>query len=356
MFGFRRLYSLLARMDATSERFPSTAPAIASLPNSPDRPLWSVMIPVYNCAAFLPEALQGVLAQDPGGDVMQIEVVDDASTDADVEALVRQLGGGRVGYFRQPRNVGSLRNFETCLNRARGHLIHLLHGDDRVLTGFYAKMQSLFEQYPQIGAAFSHYAFLDETGHRVFEPLPAAATEGVLSNWLLRIAQQQYIQYAAIAVRRSAYENLGSFYGTNYGEDWEMWVRIARHYPFAYTPELLAEYRQHAGSISWEKAHSGRLIHDLVQTIKRIEKHLPVSERARISRIARKYYATYSIDVAYGVFEETNSWSLAHSHMKQSLHMSKHPSVYYKLLSIYAKAIRTKLALRTKLASLLNES
>ncbi len=46
------------------------------------------------------------------------------------------------------------------------------------------------------------------------------------------------------------YENLGAFYGVDYGEDWEMWVRIARHYPVAYTPQVLAAYRLHAASIS----------------------------------------------------------------------------------------------------------
>ncbi|WP_375416294.1 glycosyltransferase family 2 protein [uncultured Hymenobacter sp.] len=330
-------------MTTSSERFPSTAPLIAALPDSPDRPLWSVMIPVYNCAAFLCEALQSVLAQDMGAQAMQIQVVDDASTDADVEALVLEIGAGRVEYFRQAENVGSLRNFETCINHARGHLVHLLHGDDRVLLGFYQKLTSLFEKYPLVGAAFSHHAFIDESGIRRYTPPLVDPAEGLLDNWLLRIAQQVYTQYVAIAVRRSVYEKLGGFYGTSYGEDWEMWVRIARHYPFAYSPELLAEYRVHSGSISWEKARSGQIISDLSRVIKRIEKHLPQHERARISRIARKYYASYNIDVAYEVFQETGNWTLAYAQVKRSLSMSNHPSIYYKLLNINLKIVRSKL-------------
>src|SRR3954468_10245800 len=89
-------------------------PVIAPVSGS-NRPRWSVMIPVYNCATYLPRTLQSVLQQDLGEENMQIEVVDDASTDADVKALVAQLGHGRVTYFRQPQNVGSLKNFETCL-------------------------------------------------------------------------------------------------------------------------------------------------------------------------------------------------------------------------------------------------
>jgi hypothetical protein len=53
--------------------------------------------------------------------------------DNNIEELVKKVGKGRVSYFRQKKqNVGSLRNFETCINRSRGKYIHLLHGDDRV--------------------------------------------------------------------------------------------------------------------------------------------------------------------------------------------------------------------------------
>src|SRR5688572_18282566 len=98
------------------------------------------MIPAYNCAGFLVEAINSVLVQDPGEKIMQIQVVDDYSTDTDVRQLVQDVGRGRIEYFRQPQNVGSVRNFETCLNRSRGRIIHLLHADDKVKPGFYKKL------------------------------------------------------------------------------------------------------------------------------------------------------------------------------------------------------------------------
>jgi glycosyltransferase involved in cell wall biosynthesis len=208
------------------------------------------MIPVYNCASYLVETLTSVLAQDPGAEVMQIQVVDDASTDTDVAALVRALGGHRVEYYRQPANVGSLRNFETCLNQARGQLVHLLHGDDRVRPGFYTKMGALFEAYPAMGSAACHYAYIGDASELVHVPPLLAPEAGLLDNWLLRIARTQALQYACTVVRRSVYEQLGGFYGTNYAEDWEMWVRIARHYPVGYLPETLADYRHRTHSIS----------------------------------------------------------------------------------------------------------
>ena len=55
-----------------------TVPRIAPVPAGVRRPRWSVMIPTFNCAKYLRETLGSVLAQDPGPERMQIEVVDAA--------------------------------------------------------------------------------------------------------------------------------------------------------------------------------------------------------------------------------------------------------------------------------------
>ena len=126
------------------KRIPSTPPKINPLTDVRNRILWSVMIPVYNCINYLKYTLLSVLEQDLGPLIMQIEVIDDCSTDGDVEDLVYKIGKGRIKYFRQNVNLGSLRNFETCINRAKGKYIHLLHGDDMVKLGFYQEINYLF--------------------------------------------------------------------------------------------------------------------------------------------------------------------------------------------------------------------
>lgn len=326
-----------------TERFPQTPPIIPRLPDSPDRPRWSVMIPVYNCTAFLPDALNSVLAQDPGPELMQIEVVDDASTDADVRALVELLGQGRISYYRQPRNVGSIRNFETCINRSRGHLVHLLHGDDRVLPGFYHRMDQLLLSYPEAGAAACHYATIDEVGRLYGVPARLAETDGLLDNWLLRLAQRQLLQYVSTVVRRTVYEKLGSFYGNSYGEDWEMWVRIARHYAFVYTLDIFAEYRVHTQSISSNKLISGELVTDLAQVIARIKEHVPVPHRKRIAEQAGRFYAHFVITTVYELAERTQDWGLVYRIVKKSLQLSNHPAIYNHLFRSWAKYMLTKI-------------
>jgi hypothetical protein len=219
--------------------------------------------------------------------------------------------------------------------------VHLLHGDDRVIVGYYARMTRLFEQHPLAGAAFSSYASIDEVGSRTYVPAPIDSA-GILSNWLLRIAERQLIQYASISVRREVYEHLGSFYGTNYGEDWEMWVRIARYYPVAYTPEILAEYRGHTSSISSAKARQGRIINDLLVVMESIQQHLPDKDKKQVAALSRKFYANIGIGAAYKVLRETQDWPLAQNHVKLALTMSNHPSVYYHLLKFHVKLLLHK--------------
>jgi glycosyltransferase involved in cell wall biosynthesis len=281
-----------------SESHPYRA-RLAPVPTGISRPLWSVMIPTYNCANYLRETLQSVLAQAPGSEVMQIEVVDDGSTQDDPKSVVAELGGDRVHFYRQPHNVGQTKNFQTCLERAQGQFVHLLHGDDCVRPGFYQKMQHLFEQNPDMGAAFCRHIHMDEKGHwQYISPLEQPES-GILPNWLTQIATRQRIQTPSIVVRRRVYETLGTFDSRlSWTEDWEMWVRIAANYPVGYEPEPLALYRQHSRSNSGRKVRTGEDIQDFRRAIAIVKDYLPSDRANELSENALKTYAYYALDTA----------------------------------------------------------
>ncbi|MFD2512316.1 glycosyltransferase family A protein [Pontibacter locisalis] len=69
-------------------RIPDASPLILPLSNDIDRSLWFEIIPSYNCINTLKQALESVLIQDLGPEKIQIEVVDDCSTDGVVKELV----------------------------------------------------------------------------------------------------------------------------------------------------------------------------------------------------------------------------------------------------------------------------
>ena len=242
------------------------------------------MIPTYRPSEHhLRAAIDSVLAQDPGADEMQIEVVDDCSPGVDVAALVRRLGRGRVAFSQNPHNLGLAGGWNSCVAKARGHWVHLLHQDDLVYAGFYAELKNLAAVAPTAGAVFTRHAFADATGHwQLLSPLEQGDA-GVLENWAARLAAWQQIQCVAIAVRRECYEELGGFHAElAYVLDWEMWSRIAHRHTFAFSPRILAAYRMHAGSETSRLQHRLQTLPDILLGHELILSRFDPSRRAAI--------------------------------------------------------------------------
>jgi glycosyltransferase involved in cell wall biosynthesis len=285
-------------MTADASAFAWRDPVPALPKDEARRPRWSVMIPTYRSARYLGQAIESVLAQDPGPDGMQIEVVDDGSDD-DPEAVVRAVGGGRVGFFRQERNVGHIVNFHTCLVRSRGELVHLLHGDDFVRPGFYAALQSPFDVLTDLGAAFCDSVYQDSAGVQTPVGPYDQQEPGLLSDALVQIASEQRIMTPAIVVRRTVYETLGGFdRRLACAEDWEMWVRIAARFPIWYEPRPLAVYRMHDASNTERHVSSAKDAAYNRMAIKIFSAYLPRHRVDYVTRQARRTYALSALETA----------------------------------------------------------
>lgn len=320
-----------------SDRIPDSPPIIKPVDSKIIRPVWSVMIPTYNCANFLKRTLESVLLQDPGVDKMQIEVVDDYSTDADVEEIVNTVGKGRIQFYKQPVNRGSLRNFETCLNRSQGQYIHLLHGDDYVEPGFYTEIENLFNQYPQSGAACTGFLYIDEREKYLYPNPKIAGNPGILNNWLIILAQGQKLQPPSVVVKRSVYEHLGGFFGMHYGEDWEMWVRIAAHYPFAYTPLKLVRYRVHDKNITADSFQSGQHIKDMIKAINIIQAYLPANQKRKLKKLAQKHWSIYFAKTADMVYHRYKNPRQAIKQVRMALRMNVNTITIFFVFKMYLK-------------------
>jgi hypothetical protein len=234
---------------------------------------------------------------------MQIEVVDDHSVRGDPESIVAALAPGRVGFHRQPVNRGHVGNFNTCIERARGRLVHILHDDDHVREGFYAKLGAALTAHPELGAAYCRHIYADPDGHWLSLSALERPDAGPLEDWLVKIASGQRLVTPSIAVRREVYERLGGYDGRIgfAGEDWEMWVRIAAHYPVWYEPEPLAVYQiKRPGSLT-QVAEGGivremRLATEIVESY--LGDHLPPDAAREATGHARRFYAGWAVDWA----------------------------------------------------------
>jgi glycosyltransferase involved in cell wall biosynthesis len=301
------------------------------------------MVPTFRCARELRDALTGVVSQAPPADDMQIEVVDDCSDDVP-EAVVAEFGG-RVGFFRQPRNVGHVANFNTCLERARGRLVHLLHGDDGVREGFYEALGRPFADRPELGAAFCRYIAIDGDGRWLKVSELEAEHDGVMDGWLERIALGQLLQPPAVVVRRSVYERLGGFDSRigRYGEDWEMWTRIAAHYPVWHVVEPLALYRIQPDSLSGASLRTGENVRDLRRVIAINRAVLPPERAPELTRRALEVTATTALRRARRLLAAGDA-SGARAQVREALRSSRSPAVAAALLRFAAARLRRALA------------
>lgn len=256
--------------------------------NEKSRPFWSVIVPTYNpIKDYLEQTLRGVLAQDPGPDQMRIEVIDDCSPSVDVAAMVQEIAGDRVKVFRSPVNRGLAGCWNTCIERAHGEWIHILHQDDLVFPGFYESLRRGIEANPQVGAACCRHSYCDENGHWHRLSILEMASSGVLPRFVEPLIREERFQCAAITVRRSTYEQIGGFNpNLSHTLDWEMWIRIANKFPIFYEPKILASWRNHSNATTSHQIRSGENIRDHAKAISIWKNHLLEDEGQRLSAIA----------------------------------------------------------------------
>ena len=319
---------------ADSSQAEAAYPEIAPVPTGTCRPFWSVMIPTYNCAEYLQQTLESVLEQAPPLEEMQIEVVDDRSMKDDPEAVVRRVGGGRVAFFRQPANVGPQANFTTCIRRARGQWVHILHGDDMVRDGFYATLRGGIDRSPDAQAAFCRFITMDAANGWLESSDHEQDGAGLFVDLVGRLAIFNLIVFPSIVVRRTAYEALGGFHPALFhSADWDMWKRIAAHFPVRYEPEPLALYRIHPLSDTSRLMQTGANIDDARHAIAIAEHYLPADRAARLSQRARLHHALYAIEVAHER-KQKGDWPAVRAQVRAGLACSRAWPVWAAILGL----------------------
>jgi glycosyltransferase involved in cell wall biosynthesis len=203
----------------------------------------SVVIPLYNKASFVEQAVRSVLAQ--GYPVCEVIVVDDGSTD-DGPARVASITDVRLTLLTQPnRGVSAARN--RGIQHATGDLVAFLDGDDLFHPTFIGAIAGLVEEYPQAGMAATGYARLLPDGSRVVLPVHRSVRKrGLIDDFYLAWGTSAFFCSGSIAIRRSLFETHSDLrfpVGEPLGEDQDLWFRVAERTRIAFDPAVHADYR-----------------------------------------------------------------------------------------------------------------
>jgi glycosyltransferase involved in cell wall biosynthesis len=199
----------------------------------------SVIIPAYNQAQYLKQAIDSALSQE--GVILEVIVIDDGSQDETPELLKEYKN--RIHALRH-ENQGAAGARNSGLDISSGQFIAFLDADDRWLPGHLAGSMEVFSNEPEVGLTYSDARVIDEEGR--FEKYRVSPRKASLESLVLG----NYITTSSVVLRKGCLEKCGKFdTGFRYtSQDWDMWMRIAAKYQFRHTGHALAEYRRHSQS------------------------------------------------------------------------------------------------------------
>jgi GT2 family glycosyltransferase len=220
-------------------------------------PWLSILMPTYNGAAWLGEALASVASQDLDG--VELLAVDDGSTD-DTLAILRSFESRLPLRVTAGAHVGNwVASTNRALAEAKGEYVSLLHQDDLHLAGRLARMRAVTRENPDVDLLLHQTAFVDERGRRIGLwscPLPEYPQRASAETILGRLAVQNWIGIPSPVFRaRAAREVGGMDEQLWFTADWDLWGKLAARGPVVYLGECLAAFRIHPGSQTVTGSH-----------------------------------------------------------------------------------------------------
>jgi glycosyltransferase involved in cell wall biosynthesis len=280
-------------------------PRVDPIHDDNHRPFWSVMVTSYNRTEYLEYALKSILDQGFTPDEMQIEVVDDCSTQGNIEAIIREVGKGRVSFYRQPNNVGIYANWNTCIHRSRGYWVHILSDDDLVMPGFYEVYRRYIETY-KCPVVLGQSVIFNEKGQWTSISESLQASDGLLNNALWILAKSNPIRTPGIVVAREVYEKVGGFTTSlMYTPDWEMWTRLAASVNFAYVNRPYSLFRMHSSSETSRLVLTADSVTDCLAASKIIQSRFSESkERKEIQSSVNHWLSASSFYLSHKLVSE----------------------------------------------------
>ncbi len=252
-------------------------------------PLVSVVIPTYNMAAFIGQAISSVLAQSMTD--LELVVVDDGSTDE--TAQVVSGFGDRVSYIHQANNGGnSARNRGVAA--AHGRYVAFLDADDTWLPEKLELQLRVFDEYPSVGFVGCGYQVQNHDGTRSHETV-------VRRNYPSRDAFVRALQIcqilpgsaSGVVVRRQTLLEAGPFdQSIRIAEDWDMWLRLAQLCDVHFVEQVLVTIRRHGGKPAFRNLANFERWHRYV-----IEKNIPAERRpAALAMMHARLGSSYLVE------------------------------------------------------------
>lgn len=209
-----------------------------------EKPKVTVLMSVFNGRRFLRPSLESILNQSYRN--FELLIVDDGSTD-DTGEIVRSLKDARIQLHRNASNLGLTASLNRGVELARSPLIARMDSDDISHPERLARQVAHLEAHPEVGALGSAYTNTNQSGKPLFTS-SFAAPHGFLV-WYMFF--QNPIAHPSVLMRTDVLRKVGGYRSKfRYGQDLDLWWRMARHAKLGNLDQPLIQLRRHPHSIT----------------------------------------------------------------------------------------------------------
>jgi glycosyltransferase involved in cell wall biosynthesis len=216
----------------------------------------SIIIPSYNHAGFIKNAVESVLSQIYKH--FELIIIDDGSSDGSWE-YISSLNDPRIIKFKQ-ENAGAHNAINRGLTVSTGEFLAILNSDDEYKPNRLEKFINVFSSNPNIDCLCSYIEIIDEHGNVLgvkdgwhnCEPWLIAHPElsyKTIDNFNKNLIMSNFVSTTSnIFFRRNVLENTGDMRNLRFSHDWDYFLRIAENHPCDIIREPLIRYRIHGSN------------------------------------------------------------------------------------------------------------
>ncbi len=254
-----------------------------------EQPLVSVIMPCYNGEKFIDEAIESVINQTYKN--WELIIVDDGSTDKSKKIINNYLSDERIYYICHTKNIGIPSARNTGINTSGGEFIALLDQDDKWLPNkLDLQIDKFYESKPEVGLVFGNIDVVDLYGNIIYEVKNVKINfEKINQRDLTRhLFLNCFIPSITVMYKRKCTKEVGRFdeailWG---GDDYDLWLRIANKFKFAYVNKVLGIRRLHDNNYS----QTERMIKGSMQLTNSIVRKHAFLNKYKQKKIARDLY------------------------------------------------------------------
>ena len=212
--------------------------------------LITIGIPTYNRAdGYLRQALESALRQTY--QPIEIIVSDNCSSDH-TEAVVNSYHDPRIIYVKHPQNIGAIRNYNFCLEQAKGDYFLLLHDDDLIDENFIETCMKAASPLGDVGVIQTGVRVIDDHGHELHAKLNKGTGDSAKAYFLDWFSGRSAWYLCNSLFRTQCLKELGGFKSKcNHVGDGVAIVMLAARHGQVIVEEVKASFRKHSGELTF---------------------------------------------------------------------------------------------------------